>query len=266
MKEKSGKDKKVVLLTFMLLVSSFLVNFVYAQSNAGNFLRTGSQQLIDMVVGFGEPFLQVLLGGENWTGFLLFEKLVLFILIASIVYLSISKIPPFKGNNGVIWIITIAIPLLGVRYLDFNWINAILIQYRVLGIVLTSILPFVIYFLFLEAMDYGTIRKVGWIFFIVIYYGLWSTTQNDTYSEFYLLTLILSLILLIFDKTIHRWYMWEKIKSSGKSSVEEAATAIRRKMADAQDDKRRGIITVDVFNERMDALEKDLKSIYKHSF
>jgi len=60
--------------------------------------------------------------------------------------------------------------------------------------------------------------------------------------------------------------MWEKIKSSGKSSVEEAATAIRRKMADAQDDKRRGIITVDVFNERMDALEKDLKSIYKHSF
>ena len=65
MKEKSGKDKKVVLLTFMLLVSSFLVNFVYAQSNAWNFLMTGSQQLIDMVVGFGEPFLQVLLGGER---------------------------------------------------------------------------------------------------------------------------------------------------------------------------------------------------------
>jgi hypothetical protein len=267
MREKSGK--RIALVILSLIAFSLIINLVSAQyygSGAGDFLRQGSEQVIDGVVGFAEPFLQVLLGGEYWTGYLLFEKLLLFILLASIVYLAISKIPPFKDNKAVVIIITLLIPLLAVRYIDYEWLNAIIIQYQVLGIVLTSILPFIIYFLFLEAMDYGTIRKVGWILFIVIYYGLWSTAENNTYSQFYLWTMVLSLILLIFDKTIHRWYMWEKIKSSGKSTVEQAATAIRRKMADAQDDQRRGIITREVFNERMSKLEKDLKEIYKHSF
>lgn len=266
MKEKSGKHvgKFFSLFVFAIVSSFFLISFISAYGLYD--FRQGSQDLINIVVDFFEPFLQVLLGGGTWDGYLLFEKLILFVLLGSIVYLSISKISPFKDNKAVVWIITIAIPLLAVRYIDFDWLNAILIQYQVLGVVLTSILPFVIYFLFLEAMDYGVIRKVGWILFIIVYYGLWSTAPSQVHSQFYFWAIALSLILLLFDGTIHRWYMWEKIKASGKTTVEEAATAVRRKMVEAQEDLNKHIIEKDVFDKRMTNLEKQLKEIYKHSF
>jgi len=266
MKEKSGKSvgKFFSLFVFVIVSSCFLINFISAYGLYD--FRQGSEDLINIVVDFFEPFLQVLLGGGTWDGYLLFEKLILFVLLGSIVYLSISKISPFKDNKAVVWIIAIAIPLLGVRYLNFDWLNAIIIQYQVLGVVLTSILPFIIYFLFLQGLDYGVIRKVGWILFIVVYYGLWSTAPSQVHSQFYFWTIALSLILLFFDGTIHRWYMWEKIRASGKTTVEEAATAVRRKMVEAQEDRNKGILNDDQLKDRLNRLEKQLKEIYKHSF
>ena len=257
-------NKKIGLFLGVLILSSFLIASVSAAFYYD--ARQGMSDLINVAVDFSEPLLAVLLGGDSWTGYLLFEKLILFLLIASIVYLSISKIAPFKDNTAVVWIITLAIPLLSVRWIDFNWLNAIIVQYQVLGVVLTSILPFVIYFLFIEGMDYGVIRKVGWILFIIIYFGIWSTASSDTYAQYYMWTIVLSFILLLFDGTIHRYYMWEKIKASGKNSVEEAARAIRRKMEDAHDDARRHIITADQHRNIMNDLNKQLKELYTHSF
>ena len=261
-------NKKIGLSLLVLLISNlFLIGFISAYGGFGGIdLRSGSEQVINGAVDFAEPFLQALLGGDSWSGYFLFEKLVLFLILASIVYLSISKIKPFKDNNAIIWIITLAIPLLGVRWMDYAWLNSIMLQYQVLGIVITSILPFIIYFLFLEGLDYGSIRKIGWILFVIIYYGLWSTTSDNTYGQYYLWTLFAGIILLFFDGTIHRYYIWEKLKVSGKNSVEQAATAIRRKMFETKQDLERKIITDETYNDLMKRLEKDLKALYKHSF
>jgi hypothetical protein len=48
----------------------------------------------------------------------------------------------------VLWIIAIAVPLIGVRFLDIIWLNTIFIQYKLLAVALTAGLPFVVYFFF----------------------------------------------------------------------------------------------------------------------
>jgi hypothetical protein len=266
-------NKKVGLLLAGLILSSFLLNFVsaYIGFGGGGFfynLRQGSYDVIYAIIDFSEPFLEVLLGSQygGYSSYLIFEKFLLFILLVSMVYISVKQIKMFKDNPGVLWIIAMGVPLLAIRFIDFMWLDSIFMQYQILGIILTSILPFILFFFFIEAIDQGTIRKVGWIFFVIVYYGLWSTTSRGIYGDIYLWAIVASVIFLILDGTIHRYYMWEKIRASGKSTVEEAAIEIRRKMKKAQDDLTHRIITQDYFDNIMHDLQKDLKSIYKHSF
>lgn len=226
-------------------------------------LRLGSEQVIQGVVDFSEPFLQVLLGGQNYTGTLLFERFIIFVLLLSIVYLSLSKTPFFKGNKAVIWVVTIAVPLLAIRFMDFDWLNSVILQYTILGVVLTSILPFIIYFLFLHGFDQPTIRKVGWILFLVVYYGLWSTTGNATYGQYYLLTMLLSLLLLIFDGTIHRYFLIQKIKESDSTGIwdqinklEEMKSRYYGPYSTVPEDQRK--TQVDKIQRQIDELRKHL--------
>jgi len=214
--------KRYELFVLAILFSIFLLNFVSAYYYSSFFdLRQGSEQVIQWAIDFGEPFLRVFLGGDDWSSYLLFEKFLLFILFASIVFLSIRKVSIFEDNRGVIWIVTLVVPLLGVRYLDFEWINTVILQYQVLGIALTGILPFIIYLFFLHNISESqTVRKIGWIFFIVVYFGLWSTSQNENYSEIYFWTMIISLVFLLLDGTIHRYFMMEKFKHGERMNLD----------------------------------------------
>ena len=152
-------DKKLVfilgflsffLIVFILGVIAFVSAAVYypnygSYGGTGSFIRQGSQQLIDFIVGWSEPFLQAMLGGNDYTGMLLFEKFLIFILILSVVYLSLNRVDLFSEQKKILWVVAIVIPILAVRYMNFAWLNTILMQYQVLGIALAGILPFIIY-------------------------------------------------------------------------------------------------------------------------
>jgi len=199
---------------FALLSLIVLLPFVSAQYFGSGFWY-GTEQAIDSIVMNLEPFFRALLGGNDWTGYLLFEKVLLFILISIIVGIILEKLPVFSSFKGkkIIRIIAVIIGLLGVRNLNYIWVSTILVQYQVLFIAIAGVLPFMIYWYFLESIDKGLVRKVAWVFYAAIYFGLWATTTLETYSEVYLWSAIAALIYaFVFDTMVIQWLKTQEMK------------------------------------------------------
>lgn len=138
----------------------------------------------------------------------------------SIVYLALKNINIFENTPAVLWVVSVVVPLISVRFINFEWLNTILISYQVLGIAIAGILPFFIYLFFLHNItDSSTARKIGWIFFIVIYFGLWATNETENYAQIYFWTMLISLVFLLMDGTIHRFFEQQKWKEAEKSEI-----------------------------------------------
>ena len=229
------------ITSFLFFIFAFLlsVSFVSAQyyggygpSYGGGFFG-GTEQVIDSIVRNIEPFLRALLGGNDWTGYLLFEKTLLFILISIIVGLVLGNLPVFSGlkNKKVLRLVAVIIGLLGVRNLNYIWVGTILVQYQVLFIAVTGILPFIIYWYFLKSFD-SPIKKTAWIFYAVIYFGLWATTDLEAYNEVYFWSAIVALIYAFF---VDSWFMkWLAIRAAklGDSQRRDAMIAVLKRDID----------------------------------
>lgn len=234
-----NKKRKRAFFTALggLIISLFLINIVSAApyGDFGYNLRQGSENVIEIIVGIAEPFIDVILGGEEYTGLLLFEKLLLFVILASVIYLSLDRLTVFDDQKGVKWIICIIVPILSLRFIDVIWLNTILLQYQVLGIALLGILPFIIYLFFLhnESFD-STVRKIGWVFFIVVYLGLWSTSDSNSYAQVYFWTAIIAFVFLFFDGSIHRYFDMMRWRESGAQSFQERIAKIEEEITTIQ--------------------------------
>ena len=201
-------------LLALLAVFAF-VPFVSAQYYGyGGGFWYGTEQVIDSIVQNIEPLLRALLGGNDWTTYLLFEKTLLFILISIIVGLILTKVPVFSGleNKKILRLIAVIIGILGVRNLNYIWINTILVQYEVLFIAIAGVLPFLIYWAFTKDLD-PMARKVAWVLYAVIYFGLWATTTIEAYTEVYLWGAVVALVYAFFvDTWLIQWIETQKMK------------------------------------------------------
>ena len=202
--------KRALMFLIFGLMASLVASLISSVSAAGFYVssRDISQSVINSWVNFLEPILQALFGGYGWSGMFLFERLLLFILLIAVISVALTKVPLFGDDDrkAVRWVITIIVPLIGMRYINFEWLSAIILQYRALAIILTAVIPFIIYFYFLYNVDsdYGALRKVGWLLFIGIYAGLWSTTENDANATIYIWTVVAAILCLVFDNLIMR--------------------------------------------------------------
>ena len=221
-----------IILGFFL--TAVLVSLVFVSaSGTYDFLRIreGSQTLINLVVDWAEPFIRAILGGNDYTGEILFIKVLLFVLFFAFIWLSLSRVSIFREQKAVKIIICFIVPILSLRYMDVVWINTILTNYQVLGIAVTSIIPFIIFFFFINNIfpDNSALRKMGWTLFIVIYFGLYVTNNVDTYSQVYFWTGIVGVIFLLMDGTIHR--IWLR-----QLSKENMNDVVRKQFAQIEDD------------------------------
>jgi len=210
--------RKVVGILFACFILNIcLVNLVSAYGTID--LRQGSEQAIEWIADFSSPFIQVVLGGEDNSGLLLFERFLLFIILLSLVFVSLKNISLFEDQPAVLWVVSIIVPILSVRFMNFDWINFILTQYEVLGIVLAGILPFIIYLVFLHYLsDSSVVRRIGWAFFILVYFGLWSTSAVG-YQEIYFWVMLVALAFLLFDEIIHKIFESQKYKDAQRSAI-----------------------------------------------
>ena len=232
------RAKTGLMLGAFAFILAFLTMLILVSAQYGYIdLRQGAEDVTQWITDIFGPFLSVLFGGVYGGGYLLFEKFALFVLLIAMVYVAVSKVPAFAEQKGVLWIISIIVPLLAVRFIDLAWLNTILMQYQILGIALTAILPFIIYLFFLHNVfpESTAPRKIGWIFFIAIYFGLWSTAESEIYGQVYLWTMLVALAFLLLDGTIHRWFMKERLRESGAADKWEHIAQLRKDIREARE-------------------------------
>jgi hypothetical protein len=244
--------RKISLLLGVLLIV-MVSGFVSAQYSGGYFDSWGTQGFIDSITRALEPILIALFGGQDYTGYLLFEKLLLFILVSVFAYLALSNFPFFDSKNKhLARLIAIIVALLGIRNLDYLWFNTIFTQYAVLFVAIAGILPFVIYWFFLKDME-PMVRKIGWVFFAIVYFGLWITTEVDAHEEVYLIAALASLGYAFFlDAAVHRWLAIQEAKKGDNTRKASMVASLRKDIDEAREHNRQ---------RRMD--KKDFEQIEK---
>ncbi len=153
------------------IVSAGLVSAAGAGDSVRNFLDNASAQL-NPIVGW--------LLGDAPTSDMLIVKILIFIILLAATLVALEKLDIFKGRSGFRWLVGIIIGILSARFLSSSaLINFVWMPYGILGILLATVLPFIIWFYFIESFNSPTVRKVGWAAFAVIYIFLAITRWDD---------------------------------------------------------------------------------------
>lgn len=214
------KKRALVIIAF-ILSSLVLTNLVSAAFSAEE-LKTSANNLIEYTVNIFTPFFEVLIGNTGTSDSFFFAKILLLILLFIFINSILSFLPVFQDSsgrrrNGVIVLISFIVSLLAVRFISENQITTmILLPYGAMGIAMTSIIPFIVFFFFVHRMGFGsTGRRIAWIFFAIIFSVFWFTVYAtnilpETGDTIYLITLIVMGLVFIFDRSIHVYFaQWE---------------------------------------------------------
>ncbi len=247
----------------LLLAIMFCSSFVKGQDLTDGLAR-GSLGLAEIVISAFGPFFSALLGGSTQY---LFEKIMLFFIIVSIVYMVIRKMPIFKDNGAIVLIVTLSISLLSTRFFMFSdfLINTVILPYSVLGVVLSSFLPLLIGFFFIHQFPEGFLRKSFLIFFIVVFFAMWDLRYNEVggFAWIYFWSAIISLTFFLFDGTIRRAMIREQMKTVAADNHEAFAGKIREEMAKLETAYAASYITESYYERTKRKLSKQLHDVLK---
>lgn len=247
---------------FVLVLMLIFPIFVSAQSYG---YYSGSSRAFSWIENTLGPVFGYVLGGA---GDLLFERVLLFFILVALIFVILKRMPLFKNNIAVIWIVTLSVAFISTRYMsDLSLLKNVLLPYTVLGVALGAGIPFMIYFFFVESFqESSTLRKILWIFFIVVFLGIWADRQQELgeLSYIYLLTGMIAVVCLLVDRTIQRAFLKDRIRMVGAASAEDAARKIRNMLYELREDyERKKSISPETYAREKRRLEKELKGIHK---
>ena len=237
----------------------------YSGNNLGDNLGYGMEQLIETVQEMFYPLFSIVLGGY---GDYMFERILFLFILVAILYIVLSRMEVFKKNRMVIWVITISISLLATRYMtESDLIQTMLLPYSVLGVTLTAVLPILIYFFFVESFsDSTTVRKMLWIFYIIVFIGLWASRYDELgqMSWIYMLSAIAALMFLLFDGTIRRAIWKQKEKDKDLERNTNLVVEIRKQLRELNLNYKDGFMTEHMYNKMNKRLNKQLHSLIRN--
>jgi len=196
--------KKKMLFLFSILA----LPFVSAQGLPRP--ERAIEEVIGSVQNIFTPIFSVLFGSYISDEFL-FAKILLAILLFVVINAVMQKMPQFRNQKGVSAIIAIVISIFAVRFISENdLVSGILLPYGALGVALTAILPFLIFFYFIHDSQMGSFgRRITWFFFAVVFVVLWYAKSSDLggiSNQIYGWTLAGVTIAFIFDGNIHQYF------------------------------------------------------------
>ena len=224
--------KKSFIVSFFSLLISPLVSAAYQTNDLASGLGTGMKQLIDIIESTLGPFFSVILGG---TPDLLFEKILILAVILAVIYLVISKLDIFKGNKVVIWVVSISVSLLSTRFMSGDLLRTILLPYSVLGVSISAVLPTLIYFKFVqEFKDSSTLRKMLWIFYMIVFIVIWSIRYDSlgSISWIYMISAIAAFFFFLFDGTIRRIMIKQERKEMDLTNKGQHLGELRKQLTE----------------------------------
>ena len=201
------KGTKILALTILgLVLTSFLVGSISAAQG----LTELTKSAIDGTVSIIKPYLQWILG-ETDSGTIFAAKLLIIIVLISFIMAILPKAMPslFREGSTLLWVISIAVSLLGVRFLNSAMIYTIILPNETFAVALASLVPFLLYFYIVEfgaIFLTGFARRTAWIFFAVIFLGLYTLRASDLgqVSYIYPLTALIAFVMALLDGTIQR--------------------------------------------------------------
>ena len=182
-----------------------------------------------MIKDFTSPFFEAILNTSAYEPFF-FAKILLLIILFLVIVFSLNKskmLGSLEDKPFVIYTISALISILAMRYLpDSDLIQGILLPYSALGIAITTFLPLMIFFFFIQNSNFGGFgRRAGWFLYGIIFLALWlskEVTTSSTTNMIYSFSLLFIVLSIMFDKSIHKYFAFKEIR------------AIDRNLSDAQ--------------------------------
>ncbi|MEK6890839.1 MAG: hypothetical protein AABX03_01750 [Nanoarchaeota archaeon] len=237
-----NKKKLLYFVAFSILILP-LLSLVSAQyygggSNSPFYLDLGQgvTDVIDQIVRFLTPIMQVLIGDYS-NGEFFFTKVMLLILLFTVIFVIMNKLPLTEGYVGISFVIALTISLISVRFISESQIvNAILLPYTTLGIAISILLPGLIFFYFIHTTEMGGLgRKISWTFFIVIFVVLWlykAPEIGPVGNQIYFILIIVMGVMLFFDKSIHHYFKGGDVKKWEKDNYQAEIVSLQNQIAD----------------------------------
>lgn len=258
-------QKSFVVIATFLLLSVFTISF--ASAAVADAINDFGTALWDVI----EP-LAVFLLGQSSDGALFMGRLLIFVILFSLVWIAIRQFPIIGESKGWVWLIAFAFSILAIRFTAEDWIETIILPYSAIGVALTAFFPLVVLFFFIEKGLEGkkTLRKIAWIFAIVVFVGMFIYRYDELNNNFagtigpswvYIAAAVVSLLMLIFDRTIQGWMRQNRLDLVESTQSKELEKHYRRKIQEAFDDERNGIITAAERKKIVDQLSKKIRGL-----
>jgi len=197
----------VILGALYFIYDGLTGNVITGNATAGEFWGDYLQPALEYLVGYD-------MTGSNTGQFQDYFSMTLLIMLVvfCIIFVSLKAIPFFNDDDHswVLWVASIAVTLLSVRFLTQEWIVTILLPYSTLGIAISAGLPFVVFFFVVSNFKSPTMRRIAWIFFAIIFLYLFFARSsaasnfglsNGPYYGIYLWTAGLAGLMVMFDGT-----------------------------------------------------------------
>lgn len=242
----------------------FLTSFVSA-----GFLAEGAGFVGDLVQGVvdaGKPIFQPLLGEADTSDFLLAKILLLILLF--VVINAIIKKTPLGEEDRVAGIISIVVSILAIRFMsESQLIKGILVPYGTLGVALTTILPFLIFFYFIYETEMGSSgRKLAWGFFGIVFLLLWASKSdqlNELANQIYAGGILLIILVFIFDKQIKKYFRKKDQSEIDEDRREHSEREVNREIHQLMTDYEKGLMNRRKYERTLKKLKKRREAIHK---
>jgi hypothetical protein len=197
--------KKGVAITFSaLFLSLFLIGVVSAAQGLGELTRSAVDGIIDVI----KPYVGILVNETDTSvsNDIFMAKWIIVLIVFAVVYLTLKKSTQFfDEHTWVLWIISLAVPILGIRFLSSDLITTMLIPNAAFTVTVFAGFPFVLTYLITKNWTSSYGRRVAWILFAVVFLALYSTTAQGQFNYIYPLAAILALVMAAMDGTLAKF-------------------------------------------------------------
>jgi len=266
--------KKRVSIFLMSVISTILLlPSILAQFNRGQPFNTANiaqfiNDVIFNIIIFARPIFIIVLG-QYESNDLFFSKILLFFLLFVILRKAIEKTPFGEDNEKIGLIVSLIVSILGIRFIGQNgFLASIFIQYGVLTIAATVIIPMVIFFYFINMTKVGTFgKKMFWGLYAIIMSGIWISQQGRIPPEanyIYLASIAAAILFIVFDKSIQTYFGISGFHKFARELNEETIRDLRRRLADYSEDHSRGIMTASEYDTLKKKILKKVKRLSTH--
>ncbi len=254
---------------FLMIIMCFLATSSFISAASFSFENAKSQvtRVIDSTLGILSPFFQKIIGDYSTSDFF-FSKILLFILLIIIIKNVLDRTPIASDNKKISLIISIIISILSIRFInENNFFATIFIQYGVLGIAITTILPMVIFFYFVHNTNVGTYgRKVFWSLYAIIFGAIWilkSSEIPEVANWIYGLTLTAAIIFIFLDKSIHSYLGLSDFKKFERESNKKRIREAKEELEKIEEHFQKRRMSFQEYKHEKKALEDYIKELSK---